>query len=515
MMRLPSLMYYTKLMAKDEEASGLLSEFSEYKDQKEFSGRTEGDYYSIASPTREATMINDHSIWDELVSILHYSIPLIITFLVGFGNRVWDVWFLGKTGSRDMAVASLGYLFATVAGVSMGTGILTAIDTLVAQAFTGAKNPHTIGVIFQRGLAIMFVFGSLISILWVNAEFILVSMGQDPELTSMAQTYIIFSIPYLFLSYANTTIRKFLQSIGEMKITMYIVFILFPINIVSNHFFLIYLNLSYIGAALHVSLISFLFLLSYIIYLTYFSPALKSFWPGLTKEAFHGWSEFLKLGIPGMLSVSTDWAFEVCALLTGVLGQTSLAAQSVVLTINTLLLMIPAGFSTGMAVRLGHLLGANEPRKAKLCVILSTCSGAFFTLFNSSLLYVYRETIANHFSTDSDVIEAIVQLLTVACLCHFIMGFGIVLSCTLNALGKQTIVAGLNLVSYYLIGLPSGLYLTYRCQWGLEGIWSGVAVSGIIKSVCELIVIFYIIDWDHECKLAANRVNNQEYTLVA
>jgi hypothetical protein len=93
-------MYYTKLMAKDEEASGLLSEFSEYKDQKEFSGRTDGDYYSIASPTREATMINDYSIWDELVSILHYSIPLIITFLVGFGNRVWDVWFLGKTGSR-------------------------------------------------------------------------------------------------------------------------------------------------------------------------------------------------------------------------------------------------------------------------------------------------------------------------------------------------------------------------------------------------------------------------------
>lgn len=100
MMRLPSLMYYTKLMAKDEEANGLLSEFSEYKDQKEFSGRTDGGYDSIASPTSETTAINDDSIWDELVSILHYSIPLIITFLVGLGNRVWDVWFLGKAGSR-------------------------------------------------------------------------------------------------------------------------------------------------------------------------------------------------------------------------------------------------------------------------------------------------------------------------------------------------------------------------------------------------------------------------------
>jgi MATE family multidrug resistance protein len=42
-----------------------------------------------------------------------------------------------------------------------------------------------------------------------------------------------------------------------------------------------------------------------------------------------------------MLSVSTDWAFEVCAIIAGVLGKTSLAAQSVVLSVNALLLMIP------------------------------------------------------------------------------------------------------------------------------------------------------------------------------
>lgn len=42
-----------------------------------------------------------------------------------------------------------------------------------------------------------------------------------------------------------------------------------------------------------------------------------------------------------MLSVSTDWAFEVCAIVAGVLGKTSLAAQAVVLTCNTWLLMIP------------------------------------------------------------------------------------------------------------------------------------------------------------------------------
>jgi MATE family multidrug resistance protein len=90
-----------------------------------------------------------------------------------------------------MAVASLGSLFTTVAGLSIGQGILTgltfffiflipnnnplliitmikptAIDTLVAQAFTGASNPHTVGTILQRGLMIMYIFGAFVAILW-------------------------------------------------------------------------------------------------------------------------------------------------------------------------------------------------------------------------------------------------------------------------------------------------------------------------------------------------------------
>lgn len=87
-----------------------------------------------------------------------------------------------------MAVSSLGHLFITVTGISIGNGILTgkekkkkrkavirkvltpfsrvAIDTLVAQAFTGAKHHHTVGIILQRGLLVSFIFGIMISVLW-------------------------------------------------------------------------------------------------------------------------------------------------------------------------------------------------------------------------------------------------------------------------------------------------------------------------------------------------------------
>ncbi|ORE22194.1 mate-domain-containing protein [Rhizopus microsporus] len=445
MMRAPSLLMYSKFMSKDRESEYLCYE----NDMKKMPCRKDSGYDSISSPIEMPYPLTSLDVLQEAKAVLRYSIPLVITFFLGYSTRATDVWFLGKLGPQAMAVSSLGHLFITVTGISIGNGILTAIDTLVAQAFTGAKHHHTVGIILQRGLLVSFIFGIMISILWANSEFILVLMGQDPMLANMAQTYIIILIPYLFICYANTALRKFLQSIA--------------------------------------------------------------YWPGLTLNAFGGWSEFLRLGIPGMLSLSTDWAFEVCALLTGVLGQTSLAAQSVVLTINTLLLMIPTALSTGMAVRLGHLLGANEPRKSNLCFMVSAGIGVLCTFINALAIFAYRSQIAHHFSSDSEVVEATINLLQVASVCHFTMGIGIVFSYVLNALGKQTIVASLNVVSYYMIGLPFGIYLTYQCDWGLEGIWAGVALSGIVKTLCEFSILTYLVDWRHECQLATNRIHDQEY----
>ncbi|RCH77752.1 hypothetical protein CU098_001671, partial [Rhizopus stolonifer] len=275
-MSIPTLVY-----TKDDETKRLVSE-----DKAKGLFKTYNSLVLNTSVTEPASI----SIWvEELKSVLKYSLPLVFTFLLGTGNRVWDVWFLGKAGSQAMAVASLAHLFTTVAGLSIGSGILTAIDTLVAQAFTGAKYPQTIGIIFQRALCVIFLFGALVTILWLNAEPILISMGQDPALVTMAYTSILIAIPYMFIYFTNVALRKFLQSIGEMRITMYLIFITFPINIISNYFLLIYLELGYIGAALQLLMTSFILLLLYVFFLSYFTQTFQTYWPGFTKEAFHNW----------------------------------------------------------------------------------------------------------------------------------------------------------------------------------------------------------------------------------
>ncbi|CEP17486.1 hypothetical protein [Parasitella parasitica] len=445
----------------------------------------------------------------ELQAILLFGIPLICSYLLGVGNKVIDVWFLGKIGSEAMAIVGLGNLFIAVAGLSVGQGMLTAIDTLVAQAFTGARNSHTVGIILQRGLTISYIFGTFVAITWCFSERILLSMGQSPELASKAHEYILCYIPNIFSVFTIVALRKFLQSLGKMKVTMYILIILFPINLASNYFFLIYLDAGFIGAAYHSVFITSVSLLLYILSIVICTDS-KKIWPGFTAHVLCHWGEFLKLGIPGMLSISTDWAFEVCAIITGVLGQTSLAAQSVVISVNTLLLMVPNALTAALVVRLGHHLGANEARKTKQCVILASTLGLVFVVVNSILLYVNRSAIANAFSKDVLVVDAVIELMGVGSLAHFAMGFGIVFSGTLNAFGKQHIVAFFNIISYYVIGLPFGIYMTSKHNWGLIGIWSGVVVAGLMKSISEGIVIGFFIDWKKECIRAARRINKQE-----
>jgi MATE family multidrug resistance protein len=142
--------------------------------------------------------------------------------------------------------------------------------------------------------------------------------------------------------------------------------------------------------------------------------------------------------------------------------------------------------------------------------MLSTFLGLLSVLIDAIFMYTYRSTIAHTFSKDPAVIEGIEELMFVGSLSHFALGFGIVFSGTLNAFGKQHIVACCNIVSYYMIGLPFGLYMTSQYNWGLIGIWSGVVLSGILKSATEALIILFYIDWEGECIHAVNRINKQE-----
>lgn len=64
----------------------------------------------------------------------------------------------------------------------------------------------------------------------------------------------------------------------------------------------------------------------------------------------------------------------------------------------------------------------------------------------------------------------------------------------------QTLGAQINLLAYWVIGLPIGLALTFsRLEWQLFGLWTGLTVALTFTAVLSSIVI-YRIKWTETVK---------------
>ena len=59
-------------------------------------------------------------------------------------------------------------------------------------------------------------------------------------------------------------------------------------------------------------------------------------------------------------------------------------------------------------------------------------------------------------------------------------GLGVVTGGILRAKGQQTVGALLNLVGYYLVGIPAGLMLAFYAGMGIYGLWTGLTIALVI-----------------------------------
>eukprot|EP00794_Sanderia_malayensis_P004077 gene4077-4631_t len=86
---------------------------------------------------------------------------------------------VGQLGKEQLAGAGLGISFCNLTGMVFGVGFIAACDTLFSQAY-GVGNFRRIGIVAQRALLISLLCLCPLVSLWINAEWILLALGQNP-----------------------------------------------------------------------------------------------------------------------------------------------------------------------------------------------------------------------------------------------------------------------------------------------------------------------------------------------
>lgn len=234
-------------------------------------------------------------------------------------------------------------------------------------------------------------------------------------------------------------------------------------------------------------------------------------WGGFDpRAALQNWKPLLKLVGSSILMVGTEWiAFEIVALAAGRLGTTSLAAQSVIMTTDQVLNTIPFGISIATSNRVGNLLGRAWPAGAKVSANLSAMLAAAVGMVIMTIMLLTRRSFGYLFSDEASVMELVSQVLPYVA--EFQIADGVAGSCggSLRGMGNQHLGAIVILVAYYVLALPLGIYLAFKRDLGLAGLWVGQCVALFLVGGVEWLLVLRT-DWNKEVEKCFERVRIEQ-----
>ncbi|KAI8070681.1 mate-domain-containing protein [Gongronella butleri] len=442
------------------------------------------------------------------------SLPLIVTYLLQNSFQMTSIFVLGRLGPIELAAAALAGMFATFTAWSVAFGATTALDTLLSAAWTAACNKKLLGVHLQRSLVILALMFIPIAIAWWNATAILVHLlQQEYEIayfTGLFMRYLLIGAPPYI---AFEAVKKFLQAQGIMHASTYCLFVTAPINVFLNYTFVHTLSLGFIGAPLATSCSYWVMFLLLVGYMVFTGRGLAGWGGWHMRECFSDWGPFLKLALPGIMMLMSEWcAFEVASLAASYLGTLDLAAQSILMTISSSTYTVPYGLSAVVANRVGHGLGELNTAKAARTSAVAMALAIALASFNSLVLIALRQFVGALFTNDPQIIDFVAKVIPVMSCFQLADGLASVSGGIIRGIGKQRLAASINLVAYYLIAFPLGYYLTFPLHFGLFGLWSGLCI-GLFTVALGQIWCVSRVDWQDEALKATHRIQQEEEIL--
>lgn len=436
----------------------------------------------------------------EMKTMIRNTAPLVVTFLLQYSLTVTSVFSVGHLGLDALGAVSLASMTANITGYALIEGIAASLDTLCSQAY-GRKDMQAVGVHFVRCTYLLLLLFIPVFYLWVfkSEAVILYLIGEENrELSKLASSYLritALGIPG-FILFENA--KHFLQSQGIFHASTYVLIFAAPLNVLLSYV-LVWnksVGMGFIGAPIAVVIADWfmcIFIFWYIFYVNGYQCLPKA--SLFSKLYFTNWSSMVRLSIANVLVVESEWfAFEVLTFFASTFGKEALAAQSILTTTCVLMYQIPFSLSIVASTRIGWFIGAAAETSAVIATRVSLLISFVGGLSSALMLYVLKNFIISLYTSDPIVHKLAAKVLVIASLYQINDFVTCVANGILRGQGRQAIGGVLNVVSYYLIALPSAFAFSHYLNMNLIGLWLGMLIALWVISVGE---VYFVVrsDW--------------------
>jgi len=429
-----------------------------------------------------AASSDDQGIRHDVVRTLILAGPLVVGQLTSFGMNFVDTVMAGRISTVDLGAIAVG---SSVwgAGFLFVLGILMAVSATVSQ-LDGGGRAHQVGEFTRQSLWLSLGLGVLLFFAMRSTGGLMRWIDVDVSVAAVALAYldaISWGAPALCLMMA---LRFFSEGTGYTRPTMYVGLLGILCNIPLNYALMFgnfgFPDLGAVGAGWATAVVFWLQLLALMLWIAWrprFSP--YGLYARFSRPNPLEIGALLKLGLPiGIMVFLEGGMFAGSALLIGSLGALPVAAHQVAMNYAGLMFMVPVGLAGAITVRVGNAMGRNDPEGARRAGLVGMAIAAVFALVSAAFMLAVPDWIVSLYTREPDVVALATSLLIFAAIFQFADGVQAAAAGALRGLKDTRVPMMYSIIAYWLLGISMGYVLTFRMDYGIDGMWFGI-ISGL------------------------------------
>lgn len=425
----------------------------------------------------------------DLRALITLAIPVMAVEMGMMAMHVVDILFVGHLSTTALAAVSLALIYYfTVVVVGMGT--LVGFDALVSQA-VGAGDQTSVRRALQRGLVLAVGLCIPLALILWPTEPVLRALHQPADIIPMATRVVHISILGLPGALTFVVLRQTLQAMERLRPILMTVLVANLINALCN-WLLITGHLGAPALGVNGSAIASVIGRTALPLLLLFS-ARDVLWPLLRERDALVFEmapllRMLRIGAPvGVQYLLEVGVFNAVALLMGAQAAATLAAHQVAINLASFTFMMPLGIGAAAAVLVGQAIGRNDAGAARRAAIAALVVGLVASSFTSVIFLAVPTLLASAYVTDRGVIALAATLIPLAGVFQLFDGLQAVAGGALRGAADTRAAMIANILGFWAVGLPLGLYLAFRRGMGPAGLWWGLVAGLAAVSVVLLL----------------------------
>ena len=428
----------------------------------------------------------------EARALLQLGIPIILSQVAQVVMGLLDTVMSGHAGAFDQAVVGLGVALWIPVFIGL-MSVVQAVSPIIAHHF-GAGDHDAVACDAREGLWLALYVGLLPILLVPLAAPLLAAFDIEPRLAGRTAVFLWGIALGLPAALVYRSLAFYSSSINQTRPVMVLAWIGLAVNAFLN-WVLIYGRLGApamggagcgwaTGIGMWVSL-------GALALWTARAAAYKPFyvWRDWRRPSWEAQKRLLTLGLPmGGAGFAEVAAFCSIGILVGRFGDVQIAAHLIALNSSALVFMFPMGLSAAITVRVGHALGAADPRAARHAAWSGIGVALMFGFVMMGPIVLARHEVSALYSSDTAVRALAANLLLFSAFWQLFDATQVSAIGALRGYKVTVLPMLLMLAAFWMLGIPVGIWLGWFGAFGsgplqVYGFWVGLVLGLMAVSV--------------------------------